>query len=375
MPRKAGYYFYRGWWVTKMGVGSGSPIKLAKGKENKADAEVAFDKLKVARNENQGSVRVAPQLRVWELCDKYLDRVRAHLTTATLSDYNTELRKLVDGPRRSLQLERPWSEADRRFQDGHGGLRVRDVTHGIAEEFVNRLTEVYAPKTVNHFLIAANACWNWGLKSHYAADNPFRGIPELPTEDRQRTVRKDEFQSLLRGSDALFRQVLIFLRDTASRPGVVCQLRWGMVDWESKVLKLTRTKKSRTAKVKQPWLIPMVPLVENLLRWREKRKGQSTFVFVNEDGNAWTKDALGLRMRRLRERVGIGPDENGENLVLYSHRHTYLTRAATKVPGLMVTVLADHTDPRTTKRYLHVSPDHVLQAGLAAVGLNQNLRK
>ena len=86
-------------------------------------------------------------------------------------------------------------------------------------------------------------------------------------------------------------------------------------------------------------------------------------MFLNEDGRPWTKDALALRFRRLRERVGIGADTRGEKLVLYSNRHTYLTAAATEVSAPMLGLLADHTDPRTTRRYVHVSPDEILAAG------------
>jgi integrase len=78
-----------------------------------------------------------------------------------------------------------------------------------------------------------------------------------------------------------------------------------------------------------------------------------------------------LRFRRLRERAGLGADARGEHLVLYSSRHTFLTAAASQVSAPTLGLLADHTDPRTTRRYLHVPAGEILAAGERVV---QNLK-
>jgi integrase len=71
-------------------------------------------------------------------------------------------------------------------------------------------------------------------------------------------------------------------------------------------------------------------------------------------------------MDSLRKRAGVTADENGEILVLYHHRHTYLTKAAASVgiSGPMLQQLAGHTDPRTTERYAHLANKEIHQAGL-----------
>jgi len=152
---------------------------------------------------------------------------------------------------------------------------------------------------------------------------------------------------------------------------VVRELTWDMIDWDTALAVKHHTKKSRTAKVREPWRIPLVPEIVAMLRRRLQRRGELPFVFLNEDGRQWTKDALVLRMRRARERAKVRPDARGEQVVLYTNRHTYLTKAAPQLSAPMLGALADHSDPRTTRRYLHHSPAEILQAGVKAV---QNLK-
>jgi len=374
MPRKPAIYFYRGWWVTKMGCGDGSPIKLALGKESKKDAEVALDKLRAARHDNYGQVKTVSQLHVWELCERFLDNVRVERTEYTFRDYKNELAKFVAGfP--FVRDENGKRVPGEGFVEGHGGKKARDITPLLANEFRNALSQRYAPKTVNHFLIAAKKCWNWAIDKELLVSNPFRRVPLLHTDGRERVITDEEFKLLLKGCDKGFRQVLVVLQFTPARPKVIRELTWDKVDWQNHMLVISKPKKHRMAKIKMPWRIPMVPQVEAVLRARLRARTDSPFVFLNEDGQPWTKDAMCLRMRRLRERVGMGPDTNGEEVVLYTTRHTYLTEAAPHVSGPMLGMLADHSDPRTTMRYLHVSPKDILQAGIDAVRRRQKPSK
>jgi integrase len=157
--------------------------------------------------------------------------------------------------------------------------------------------------------LACKASWNWAAgKQLVAGNNPFAGLPMLFTQDRQRVLSPEEYRKLWDKADEVFRDVLLFLRLTPTRPSVVREATWDMIDWDSRLLVKHQTKKSRTAKVREPWRIPLVPEVEAMLRRRHGCRGESPFVFLNEDGGPWTKDALVLRMRRLRERAGVRPD-------------------------------------------------------------------
>jgi len=377
MPRKPGVYFYRGWWVTKTGCSEGPPRKLVPGKcksdrESKRNAEEALRKLLVDRDDG-GQILPVSQITVEDLVAKFLDRVEVERSASTYSDYRNELTKLVKGfpwlYQKRMKRDDPgprWVKGNP-FTDGLGDLRARDLTPLAVGEFRNALADHYGAKTINHWLIACKACWNWAIKMKLLVANPFQGLPMLFTEDRHRVLTAEEYKKLWQHSDEVFRDVLLFLRLTPARPAVVRELTWDMIHWKSELLVIHRTKKSRTAKVREPWRIPLVPKVLTMLRKRQAAQAASSCVFLNEDGNPWTKDALALRMRRLRKRAGIRADSRGEQVVLYTNRHTYLTNAAPEISAPMLGAIADHSDPRTTRRYLHHSPADLVEAGRKVV--------
>jgi integrase len=307
----------------------------------------------------RGQAKTYPQITVRDLCDRFMDSVAVEKSRDTYLGY-----------KHGLQL----------FIDRHGPERAREVTRLMAVDFRDYLARLrhqpkdgpprqrYKPKTVNNALIALRACWNWGVRFDLVAENPFSKVTPLHAQGRRRLVTDKEFRALLRHADALFREMLFVFRQMPVRQQDVRNLSWDMIDWDNHVWSIQRHKGSRTAKVKKPRIIPMSATVEKILRRWQKRRGDSPWVFLNEDGRPWTKDALCLRMRRCRERAGILPDENGEQLVLYSNRHTYLTNAACAGNSTpLVQELAGHTDIRMTQRYIHAHPRDVYEAGQKAV--------
>jgi integrase len=353
MPRPAKPYLSRGWYVTNLG---GKRQRLCPQADGLRAARDALLRVQQEHQDNGG--RPFPGLSVVELAALFLDTVKVEKAQDTYAVYQrwlTEFAKL------------------------HGGKQARLITRLEAQQFKNDLARrtwvrnkqparPYKPKTVNHALIALKRCWNWGIESEILPPkNPFSKIPLLHTEGRQRVMTDEEFQALLRHStDSRFRQILIALRYTSARPGEVRNLTWAQVDWVNHRWVIHRHKSSRTAKVSKPKIIPMCPCVENLTRWLHARQGDQPHVFLNSRGQPWTKDAFVQRMDGLRQRAGIVADENGENLVLYHHRHTFLTAAASNegISGPMLQQLAGHTDPRTTERYAHLANKDIHRAGM-----------
>jgi site-specific recombinase XerD len=85
-----------------------------------------------------------------------------------------------------------------------------------------------------------------------------------------------------------------------------------------------------------------------------KPHAEQDHVFLNTDGKPWTRTALHSQMRRLRERSGLQP-KGGENIVLYSNRHTFGTMAVGKVSDIELAELMGHTNTATTRRYIHLN--------------------
>jgi integrase len=75
----------------------------------------------------------------------------------------------------------------------------------------------------------------------------------------------------------------------------------------------------------RPRIIPLPQTIQRLLRLLARRPhGPDDHVFLNADGNPWTRTALHSQMRRLRKRAKL-TQKGGESIVLYSTRHSFAT--------------------------------------------------
>jgi integrase len=86
-------------------------------------------------------------------------------------------------------------------------------------------------------------------------------------------------------------------------------------------------------------------------------------VFVTFRGAKWCKEKIRNRMRSARRRAGLVADGRGEQVCLYTLRHTMATIASAK--GVSDRVLADllgHSTTRTTARYQHLQLGHLIAA-------------
>lgn len=357
MPREAKPYLERGWYISRP---AGQYLKLCPESEGMAEAKKLLREKLAAMDAERAQMggRLAPKLTVEELLGLFLDVVETEKDEDTYLDY------------------RRWCAE---FVDTYGSRPARSITKADAADFKLALMKAtyvvgkkppkpYKPKTVNHALITVRRAFNWAIKTdrHPAGRNPFAHIEMLPCDGRQRVATEDEYQALLRNcTDNAFRDVLVAMRHTSARPQDVYNLTWAMVDWEAQMWVLPKHKGSRRAKNPKPRVIGMGDEVEAVLRRRASEFGREGHVFRNADGNPWSKDALGLRMRRLRVRAGVKPDENGEQYVLYTSRHTFLTQAGAD-PTISQSALADiagHTSPTTTARYVHAARKAIADAG------------
>lgn len=355
MPRQPKAYLHRGWYVSNLG---GTRHKLCRETDGSRQAQIELGKILDQRA--QGTLPRQSNLTVVELVALFLDSVKVERSESTYTNYSRWLGE---------------------FCKLHGQRRVRDITPLIAEAFRNNLSRrtwkrrgrgtanPYKPKTINHALISLKRCWNWGIqKKLLPPSSPFSDLALLFAEGRQRVVTDREFQHLLRGaSDSHFRQFLLTLRYTGARPGEIRGLTWAMVDWANHRFVLQRHKTSRTTKVSKPRLIPFPPVIERLLRWRLRRFGAHTpAVFLNQCRQPWNKERIINRMAVARRRAGLRPDENGESLVLYSNRHTFLTAAAASanIGGPMLQQLAGHSSPAMTARYVHLANADLYRANV-----------
>jgi integrase len=234
------------------------------------------------------------------------------------------------------------------------GLRVGEVRKFHLTRLEQAL-QGYSPTTVFKALQAVQRAFNWGVENDLLESSTLVGYRKPRPRVRTRIITPGEFQSMLRGSGAPFRRLLLALRLTGARPGELRELCWKHVLLDDGVLILPVHKTVTRLKQPRPRIIVLPPQILALIRWLAREPhGAEDPVFRNTDGNLWTRTALHSQMRRLRDRVGLGP-KAGENVVLYSHRHSFGTASVGKVTDIELAELVGHSDTSTTRRYVHLS--------------------
>jgi integrase len=309
------------------------------------DPVVAARKLKkLLQDERRGDAGKQEWLDAYfsDLADAFLDDVQARKKPNTYRGY-TEMLVLAQ-----------------KHLGTH--LRVGEFKKLHLRRLEGALTAGYSPTTVFKALQAVQRVFNWGVANDLLDASPLVGYHKPKPRQRSRVINADEFQKMLRGSSRPFRRLLLALRLTGARPGELRDLRWREVHLDVRVGEevggfvilpehktVTRQKDPRTR------IIPLPTPVLKMLRVLARQPhGPDDHVFLNTDGNPWTRTALHSQMRRLRERAGLEA-VGGENIVLYSTRHSLATAYVGRVTDIELADLMGHTDIAMTRKYTHIS--------------------
>lgn len=242
-----------------------------------------------------------------------------------------------------------------------------------------------------HQLQAVQRCFQWAaIDAELLSRNPFAHVKRPPLGQRRRTLQRVELVKLLRAARHDFRRVLLAARETLARPQELRAFSWEHIDWDRTrgdvagelvagraafVLEEFKARKRRS----DPAAVRVVPISPRLGRMLARLlppdRAPVGVIFRNAWGDPWSKDAVRQRMRRLCVAVGLGPDHRGENVCLYTLRHTGGTEAA--AAGVRDRVLAElmgHTSTRTTARYQHLDRAHVAEAMRTVAAFRQKRR-
>jgi len=304
------------------------------------DYQVAVRKLRQLRTEqkrNSGVVRNWLDATFAELADEFLSDLKARRKATT---YDQARHALL----RALRVL-------------GSRIRVVEVRRIHLAKIEQALAGKKSPTTIRDTIAKVQQVFSWAVEHELLESSPLVGYRKPAKRSRTRVITPDEFQLLLRACprNPAFRRVLIALRLTGCRPGELRSLTWEMVDLDQRMWIIPEHKTITTQKQPRPRIIPLPTAVLKLCRQLNLRPHKTEdFVFVNSLGKQYSKDGLVRLMARVRTRAKI-ESKGGEQLVLYSNRHTYGTEAAGKVSDIELAELMGHTDTHTTRRYVHLS--------------------
>jgi integrase len=329
-------------WVTRAG---GRLKILAKGPKNAQTEAAAWDAFYVHMAELGNPVEgsAVTIITLGQLADRYGEWMEHQVTTNEMKP------RTVDYYRDQLQ----------KFLDVVGGHRAASSIKPLELEML---------KTGWHSIQAVQRLFNWGVQVGLLKENPVRSVALPEAGQRERILSPQETAHLLRAADHHFRPFLLAMRHTIARPQEVRALQWKHLTYEPAPMFILREFKARKRRKDRKTAVRTIPLDDRMLRLlnrlaRKRKPAPEDFVFLNSDGEPWTANAVRCRMMRLRAKVGLAPDDNGEQVVAYTMRHTAATRACAR--GVRDKVLAElmgHTNTATTARYQHLQADHLAEA-------------
>lgn len=238
-------------------------------------------------------------------------------------------------------------------------LRVGELRKFHIAKLEQVMTDQYSPTTIADTIAAISSVYSWAISMDLFDVNPLVGYSKPARRSRNRVIQPEEFQALLRNSDPRFRCFLISARLTGCRPGELRSLIWDWVDLENGFWIFPDHKTITMQRQPRPRIVPLPNAVWKLCRrWHSSDPAPTSHVFLNMQGEPYSKDCLVLKMSRVRERAGIGKKAN-ENLVLYSARHTYATKTVGKVSDLELATLMGHTTTHMIRRYVHLNAEQL----------------
>jgi len=197
--------------------------------------------------------------------------------------------------------------------------------------------------------------FNWAIKEGRLSESPLKNV-ERPAPTRRETfLSRSQLAVVLNhvpGSQ--FRDYLVFLFETGSRPQEIKLIESQHCDLEAKriVLPASRAKGNRHARV-----IYLTDVAVEIVSRLMKANPEGS-LFRNTDGEAWNKNSVNCRFRRIRSKL----EKAGtpiEGLCATSLRHGFATEALKNgVDPVTVSILMGHADAsQVAKTYQHLAAD------------------
>jgi integrase len=314
-----------GWWCITL---NGQKVRLAEGKENRAEAERKFHELKA----------VAPRLpesrsaRVSDVIEAFLVWAERHRSPETLRNFR-------------------WY--GQMFAEKYGYLPVGELRPMHLTRWVDE--RKWGPTTERNARRSIARAFSWACEEGILSQNPLKGMKCPRAKTRDRAMTDEEFRILMRHSDRDFKIFLYVLRATGCRPKEARTLKWPQVREDRWILQEHKT----VGKTGKPRIIYLTRSVQKLMALL-RRETSSEHVFLNGRSMPWTTNAVRLRIGRIKAK-GILADD----VCSYLLRHAFGTNAILNgVDALTVAELLGHSSLDMVRTvYVHLAEERThLQA-------------
>lgn len=305
---------FDGWWYVWVTTApKRRQVKLVKGRENKAEAYRVYHQL--LSQQDLATAVDRSRCNVASLCEAFLDWSAKHNRPEGYAWYRNFLQQFVDVC---------------------GTLEIAALKPFHVQNWIDDHKD-WSQATVRSALTAVKRVCNWAVELGYLDASPLRALKRPSCPRRETVISLEQHQALLAATDDPFRDVLTALWETGARPGEVSAVTAAEVDFSRGIWVLSKHKTaSKTGKRR---VIVLTDTMIALTRRLMERYPEGT-LFRNENGEAWNRNAIRLRMQRLRKKLSLP-----EGTVAYSYRHAFATRGLSRnVSVAKMAELLGHSD-------------------------------
>ena len=225
-----------------------------------------------------------------------------------------------------------------------GRLRVNQLRKKHVQRWFDKSN--YNPTSQNRALGAVKRAFNWAVEEEYIPENPIGHVrkPKGLVRDRILTsAERDLILSSIKGP--VFRAFVQGMTLTGCRPGEVARVGKEQIDLERGLWIFTKHKTVK--KTGKPRVIYLCPEALELTKTLLAKCPDNGPIFRNSRGKPWTRNAIRIRFRNLREKH---PELKG--IIAYTYRASFATDALEAgVPDATVAQLLGHTNTNTLHKF------------------------
>jgi integrase len=242
------------------------------------------------------------------------------------------------------------------FADHCGKLRVCDLKAYHVTRWIDDAWRIGKRRAINdgtrrNAIKAVRRVFNWAVKNDMLERSPVRNV-ELPAVGgREAYITPEQWTRFLEAvPEGPFRNFVQFMRWTGCRPQEARIIEARHIDGKCIVLDRTESKGKKRRRV-----IPLAARAYVLVK-RLTAKWPEGPIFRNEDGAAWTNDAVNCAFDRFEKKLGF-------KVFAYAIRHTFITDML--VAGIDPVKLAEIVGHRDLKmihsvyQHLQLKRDHL----------------
>jgi integrase len=231
-------------------------------------------------------------------------------------------------------------------------LYLQDFLDHLEFAFVRELKPIHLTKWIDGHetwgnaskraaIISVKRAFNWAVEQGLIEKNPFGTVKRPPPGRREVLVADESHKKVLRATDRAFRRVVRVMRATGCRPIEVRLVTASDVNLEigAWVFPVGHPANKTGRKTQRLRITYFPPSIIRLIKALMKRYPTGP-LFRNREGNPWNCNAIRLRWRRLRQKLGLPA-----GTCSYAYRHTFTTEGLERgVPVATMAELLGHQD-------------------------------